>query len=356
MLKLGNRELEIPIIQGGMGVGVSLGNLAGTVAGCGAMGVISTVNAGYREDDFEKNPIQANVRALRQEIKKALDIAKGKGIVAINAMVAVNRYEESVKAAIDAGVQAVISGAGLPLALPKLTKGTECMAAPIVSSGKAASVICKNWDRKYGVAPDFVVIEGPEAGGHLGFSREQIENHTAKSIYDIFPEVKEAIEPYEEKYDREIPVFLAGGIFDGADMAKATDAGASGVQMATRFIATTECDASEEYKRVIVDASEDDVTIIKSPVGMPGRALLTPLIQKLQQGEKFAPKICNDCLKSCPHGTKTPYCISRALIEAVKGNVREGLFFCGSNVGKIKKIVSVRELIDEIVSEWRKSS
>lgn len=356
MVSILNRKLEIPIIQGGMGVGVSLGNLAGNVALCGGMGVISTVNAGYREPDFDKSPFEANLRALKAEIKKAFQIAKGKGMVAINAMVAVNHYEETVKEAIEAGIDAVISGAGLPLKLPELTKGTKTAAAPIVSSGKAAAVICKNWDVKHEVAPDFIVIESSKAGGHLGFKKDDIINGTAADLEQILPEVLQVIKPYEEKYKRKIPVFVAGGIFDGKDMAKYIKLGASGVQMATRFITTEECDASLEYKNMMVEATEEDVTIIKSPVGMPGRALLSPLIKKLEAGGKFPPMKCNLCLSACPHGDKTPYCISRALIEAVKGNREEGLFFCGANVGRIHKITTVRELINEIVSEWRKNS
>lgn len=356
MINILNRNLEIPIIQGGMGVGVSLGNLAGNVALCGGMGVISTVNAGYREPDFDSNPFEANIRALKSEIKKAFQIAKGKGMIAINAMVAVNHYEETIKAAIEAGIEAVISGAGLPLKLPKLTKGTKTAAAPIVSSGKAAALICKNWDMKHGVTPDFIVIEGPKAGGHLGFNRDEIVAGTAADVENILPDVLNVIEPYEQKYGRKIPVFVAGGVFDGKDMARLTKLGASGVQMATRFIATEECDASPEYKKMMVEAEAEDVTIVKSPVGMPGRAILSPLIKKLEAGGKFPPQKCNLCLSACPHGDKTPYCISRALIEAVKGNREDGLFFCGANVGRIHQITTVRELMDEIVSEWRKNS
>ncbi len=355
MVRIMNRELEVPIIQGGMGVGVSLGRLAGAVAKEGGMGVISTVNAGYREPDFDTNTFEANIRALNKEIKRALDIAEGNGIVAINAMVAVNHYEETIKAAIDAGVQAVISGAGLPLTLPDVTKGTDVAAAPIVSSGKAAKVICKGWDKKYGVAPDFIVIEGPKAGGHLGFKREEIVDGTAQSTDDILPEVLAEISPYEEKYNRKIPVFVAGGVFDGNDMARLMGKGASGVQIATRFIATNECDASEEYKKMIVEAKEEDVTIVKSPVGMPGRALNSPMIKRLAQGESLSPERCNLCLKACPHGDKTPYCISRALIEAVKGNREDGLFFCGANVGRVNKITSVAELMNELMTEYREA-
>lgn len=353
MIQILNRKLQIPIIQGGMGVGVSLGNLAGHVAACKGMGVISTVNAGYQETDFEEQPFRANIRALKAEIRKALNIAKGRGMVAINAMVAVNHYEETVTAAIESGIHAVISGAGLPMTLPKLTKGTGVAAAPIVSSGKAADIICKTWDRKYGVIPDFIVIEGPQAGGHLGFRREDILDGTALDTEAILAEVLDAVAIYEEKYGRKIPVFVAGGVFDGKDMARLVKLGAAGVQIATRFIATQECDASEAYKQRMVEAVSENVTIVKSPVGMPGRALNSPLIQRLARGEQLEPDRCNLCLKACPHGKLTPYCISRALIEAVKGNWENGLFFCGENVSRINKISTVKSLMDEIVREWK---
>lgn len=351
MVLIGKKQLEVPIIQGGMGVGVSLGRLAGAVAHEGAMGVISSVNAGYREPDFDTSPRQANIRALNNEIKNAFSIAEGKGLVAVNIMVAVNYYEDTVKAAVAANVDAIISGAGLPLNLPELVAGSDTAIAPIVSSGKAAAVICKSWDRRYSVIPDFIVIEGPMAGGHLGFEKDELINGTAMSTIDILPDVLKAIRPYEEKYERKIPVFVAGGVFDGNDMRKLMSYGASGIQMATRFIATHECDASDTYKQMMVDAKEEDAVIIKSPVGLPGRALETKLIKELASGKKFPPLICNNCLRACPHSDKTPYCISRALVEAVKGNKDDGLFFCGANVGRVKEIVSVKELIDEIMRE-----
>lgn len=356
MVFCNNKSLDIPIIQGGMGVGVSLGRLAGNVALNGGMGVISTVNAGYREKDFDTNPFEANIRALREEIKKAFEISQGKGIVAINIMVAVNHYEETVKSAIEEGIEAIISGAGLPLNLPELTEGTDTLIAPIVSSGKAARVICRSWDSKYGRIPDFIVIEGPMAGGHLGFKEDEIISGNAKSPHEILPEVLKEIMPYEKKHNKNIPVFVAGGVFDGKDMAQYIKEGASGVQMATRFIATEECDASEEYKQMIVDAKEEDVTIIKSPVGMPGRAIRNSLINKLDNGGKLPPVNCNLCLKACPHGNKTPYCISRALIQAVQGDREDGLFFCGANVGRVNRIMKVKELIDDITEEWRENS
>lgn len=350
------KYLENPIIQGGMGVGVSLGNLAGHVALNGGMGVISSVNAGYREKDFDTRPFDANLRALRSEIRKAFDISKGSGMVAVNVMVAVNYYEQTIRTAVEEGIDAVISGAGLPLNLPELVKGYDTLIAPIVSSGKAAAVICKSWDNRYGVIPDFIVIEGPMAGGHLGFKKEEILDGTAKNPSEILKDVLDAIEPFEEKYKHKIPVFVAGGVFNGKDMAQYIKEGASGVQIATRFIATEECDASLEYKQVIVEAKEEDTAIIKSPVGMPGRAIRSNLIKRLDNGDTFPPLRCNMCLKACPHGSETPYCISRALIEAVQGNTEEGLFFCGANVGRVNNIVMVKELMEEIIEEWRKNS
>lgn len=351
-MKIRKFDLQIPIIQGGMGVGVSLGGLAGAVAKNGALGVISSVNAGYREEDFDKKPVEANLRALKAEVKKALDLSEGNGMVGANIMVAVNHYEETVKTAVEAGVQAIISGAGVPTELPKFVGDADVAIAPIVSSGKAAKIICKTWDRNFNRIPDFIVIEGPGAGGHLGFKREEILDGSAKEPEEILPEVLLAIREFEDKYGRRIPVFVGGGVFDGADMARAIKKGASGVQIGTRFIATDECDASPAYKEMMVNATEEDITIVKSPVGMPGRALKTKLIENLNKGQTLSPSICNDCLRACPHGNKTPYCISRALIAAVTGNIDEGLFFCGRNVGRIDKIVPVSELIGEIYNEY----
>lgn len=352
MVKILGRELEVPIIQGGMGIGVSLGRLAGNVALCGGMGVISMANPGFNEPDFAKKPLEANIRALKQEIRKAYEIAKGKGMIAINAMVAVNHYEELVRAAVEEGVDAIISGAGLPLNLAKLTKGTKTAAAPIVSSGKAAELLCKSWDKRESTVPDFFVIEGPMAGGHLGFSMEELQKDSKRSVCEILPEVLAAIKPYEDKYERKIPIFVGGGIFDGKDAAQAERLGASGVQIGTRFIATEECDASEGFKQVFLNAAEEDAILIQSPVGMPARAINTPFLQRLKEGISYPPIICNRCLKACPGGTKTIYCISRALIEAVKGNIEDGLVFCGSNVGRIRQMTTVRELMDKLKKEW----
>lgn len=351
-MKIRDFELDIPVIQGGMGVGVSLGNLAGAVAATGAMGLISSVNAGYREADFDKNPVEANLRALKQEITKAKKTAGGKGMVGVNIMVAVNHYEETVKAAVEAGCQVIVSGAGIPSQLPEYVGDADVAIAPIVSSGKAAKVICNFWSKKYNRIPDFIVIEGPGAGGHLGFKKEELLEGVAKQPIDILPEVLKELEAFEAKFGKKIPVFVGGGVFDGQDMARLVQAGASGVQIGTRFIATKECDASQAYKDMIINAKPEDAMIVQSPVGMPGRALRTKLITDLEEGKQLSPKICNDCLRACPHGNKTPYCISRALIAAVSGNVEEGLFFCGENVGRINKMTTVAELIEEIICEF----
>lgn len=346
MIQIGSKTLELSVIQGGMGVGVSLGGLAGAVAACGGMGCVSAAHPGYREHDFRQNPLGANIRALKAEIAKAKEIANGRGLVAVNLMVAMRQYDQLVQAAVEGGADAIISGAGLPLDLPDLTKGSGVAIAPIVSSGRAAKLMLKTWDKKYGVAPDFLVVEGCGAGGHLGFKEPDLLNGTAQTLDEILPEVLAEVAPYEEKYGRKIPVFVAGGGLTGGDMAHFQSMGAAGVQIATRLIATEECDASQAYKNAIVGAKSENVRIIHSPVGMPGRALVTPLIEKMEAGERIPPKWCAGCIKSCDPAT-TRYCITHALIEAVKGNLEEGLFFCGSGVDRTDRISTVAEVLEE---------
>ena len=350
MITIRNKLLSIPLIQGGMGIGVSLGNLAGHVAKCGGMGVISTAHPGYHQPNFYKDTLATNLKALDEEIKKAKEISGGKGMVAVNVMVAIVDYEEMVEQSIASGVDAIISGAGLPLTLPKYTKDKDIAIAPIVSSGRVATLICKTWDKKYHVIPDFIVIEGSEAGGHLGFDKDDLMQHKTESLEKILADVLKAIEPYETKYDRKIPIFVAGGIYTGKDIRHFLDLNASGVQMATRFITTHECDASDAYKQAFLDCHKEDIQIVKSPVGMPGRAIKTKLIERLNEGERIPLTHCFNCLKPCDPKT-TPYCISMALIKAVEGNIDEGLVFCGSNAYRNNKIVHVEELIDELMKE-----
>ncbi|WPC41883.1 nitronate monooxygenase family protein [Clostridium sp. JS66] len=351
-LVIGELKAEVPIIQGGMGVGISGYKLSSAVANEGGIGVISSVQIGYREPDFQTNTKEANIRALRQEIKKAKEISP-KGIIGVNIMVAINNYDEMVKACVDEKVDVIISGAGLPLLLPKLVEGSNVKIAPIASSGKSASVIIKHWSKKYNRIPDMVVVEGPEAGGHLGFHPEQLLEENKRSLEEIVTEVIEAVKPFEEECGKHIPVIAAGGVYTGADIAKFLELGASGVQMGTRFVATEECDADERFKKAYVDSKKDDIKVIQSPVGLPGRAIRNELIKRVEKG-RIAPTSCFNCLKKC-NPRSTPYCISKALVQAVRGNLEEGLIFTGSNAYRIDKIVTVKELIDELVTEAEKN-
>lgn len=345
-LKIGNKTLTVPIIQGGMGVGVSLSNLAGNVAKCGGMGVISSAQIGFKDEDFETYTYEANYRALEKNIKEAKRISQNNGIIGVNIMCVTTNYEEMVKKAAESGADIIISGAGLPKNLPELVKGTNTMIAPIVSSDRAANLICKLWTTKYNYVPDMIVIEGPKAGGHLGFKLEEL-NQEDVNIYDIVSKVKEVAKQYEEKYKKNIPVIAAGGIYDGKDIVKALNSGANGVQIATRFVATEECDADIKFKEAYVQAKSEDVVIIKSPVGMPGRAINNKFLNNLSE---FKLKKCLNCIKTCDRKT-IPYCITQALINSVNGDIDNGLVFCGSNVDRIDKITTVEDLMDELVKE-----
>lgn len=346
-LKIGNLVARLPIIQGGMGVGVSLSGLASAVTNAGGIGIISSAQIGFKENDFDKNPLEANLRALKKHIKLAKEKCNN-GIIGVNVMVATKEYAEYIKTAVESGIDLIISGAGMPTMLPKLTKGYNVKIAPIVSSLKAAKVILKLWDKHDNVTPDMIVVEGPKAGGHLGFKKDEIETASESfdnTIVDIVTHVKE----YEEKYEKKIPVIAAGGIFDGNDIAKYLNLGASGVQMATRFVATHECDASLEFKNAYVNAGKDEVGIVSSPVGMPGRAILNPFVNRTKEGPIKVDK-CFRCLTPCDPKT-TPYCITKALINSVNGDIDNGLIFCGENVSKIKEIISVKSLMNELENE-----
>lgn len=351
-MKLGNRELALPLIQGGMGVGVSMGGLAGAVAAQGAMGTLSTADAGWNEPDFAARPQQANLRALHREVQRAKRLAAGAGLVAVNAMVATRQYADSVRTALEAGADAIVSGAGLPLELPALAEGFEALLAPIVSGPRAAQLICRTWAKRYGRVPDFVVLEGCQAGGHLGFEEADLLSGRCTPLSRLIPEVLAALRPFEEKFGRAIPLFCAGGVATGAEMARCTRLGAAGAQLATRFIATEECDAGQGYKDVLLAARPEDLRIIHSPVGMPGRAVNSPLVQRLAAGMRQPPAHCSGCIKSC-RPAETPFCITHALIEAVKGNWEEGLFFSGSRVDLVDRMRTVPDLIDELMKEWR---
>jgi NAD(P)H-dependent flavin oxidoreductase YrpB (nitropropane dioxygenase family) len=345
-LYIGSKVTKIPIIQGGMGIGVSLSRLASTVANLGGIGVISGVQIGFREEDFEKNTSKANERALAKEIKKSRSLSPN-GILGVNLMVAMKNYKEMVKIAVNENIDLIISGAGLPSELPSLVKGSNTKIAPIVSSGKAAAVIIKLWKKRYDYLPDLVIVEGPKAGGHLGFSLDELNEKDLPSLSKIVKDVIKVIRPYEEESDKEIPIIAAGGIYDSKDVKEMLDIGAKGVQIGTRFVATHECDASTEFKEAYLNSKKEDIDIVLSPVGMPGQAIINPFIKKMKLIQEKVTK-CYNCLTPC-NPSNTPYCISKALINAVSGDVDNGLIFIGKNGHRINKIVSVKDVIAELL-------
>ena len=346
-LRIGELTARVPVIQGGMGVGVSLSSLAGAVAAEGGIGVLSTAQIGYREPDFDTDPIGANLRAIGTEIGKARKLAKG-GILGVNIMVATRRYEDYVKAAVEAGIDLIISGAGLPMELPKLVGAAKTKLVPIVSSVKSAQVIMRYWQKKYSRLPDAVVVEGPLAGGHLGFHREQLEDieglHYDEEVKAIIAQVNETA----AGHDAEIPVIMAGGVYERSDMEHYLELGASGVQMATRFVTTFECDADDAYKQTYIDAKKEDIVIVQSPVGMPGRAIMNSFMKRAKEGEIPHQK-CHLCISTCK-GTDTPYCITDALINAVTGKVDDALLFCGANAYRATKLEHVKDILKEFSS------
>lgn len=343
-LTIGNKTARIPIIQGGMGVGVSRSKLAGAVAAAGGVGIISSAQIGYDETDFLSNHQEANLRSLKKHIKLAKEQANG-GLVGVNVMVALKDYEAHVRASVEAGADVVICGAGLPANLPELVAGSDTKFAPIVSSRKAALVLLKRWDKKYQTTADFMVIEGPKAGGHLGFSQEDLQRDQENTLdYDKeIQDIIETVREYAAKYQKQIPVILAGGIFDAQDIRHAMDLGANGVQIASRFVATEECDASDAYKQAYLNATADDIRIIQSPVGLPGRAIHNAF---LDRSEIQIPR-CLGCLAKCDP-SRIPYCITDALIRAVTGDIENGLLFCGENVSRIHEITTVPALMAEL--------
>lgn len=346
-IKVGDKQSKYPIIQGGMGVGVSMHKLAGSVSKEGGIGIISTADIGYKEEDFSKNPMQANLRAIGKEIKMAREIAGEDKILGVNIMVALSNYKEIVEECVKNEIDLIISGAGIPKELPEYVKGTKTKIAPIVSSLRCCELIVKHWIKKYEYIPDMIVIEGPEAGGHLGFKLEELDEKNKPSLEEITKQVVEYIQEIEKKYNKEIPVIAAGGIWDKNDIKKYLQIGASGVQMATRFVATYECDASENFKNAYINAKKEDIKIIKSPVGMPGRAIYNNFI-KQTESERTKIDKCYNCIKTC-NIANTPYCITKALVNATEGNMDNALIFCGSNVDKVNKITSVHDLISELV-------
>jgi len=346
-LRIGNLTARIPIVQGGMGVRVSLSSLASAVANQGGIGTISSIGLGDLK--ASKKDIEGIARdALLREIEKAKSLTDG--LLAVNIMGVLSNASDLVRAAVKGGIKIIVFGAGLPTKLPRLSPDPEVNLVPIISSARVAGLIMKSWDSRYKRVPDAFVLEGPLAGGHLGFSKEQMDHLDDFKVENILPEVLEVIKPFEDKFGRKIPIIVAGGVYTGSDIAHMLIRGASAVQMGTRFVATEECDVSEEFKQSYLDATEDDIVIIKSPVGLPGRAIKNEFLKDLEKREKQKVKCPYRCLTVCNTDT-AKYCIADVLVKSYFGDVENGLIFAGHNAYRVDRITTVKELIDELMTE-----
>ena len=346
-LKIGNLSIQVPIIQGGMGVGISLSGLASAVANEGGVGVISAAGLGVIYKNLSKNYLEASILGLKEELSKARQ--KTQGVIGVNIMVALSNFADLVRTAIAEKADIIFAGAGMPLNLPSfLQKDSTTKLVPIVSSGRAAKLICEKWKSIYNYLPDALVVEGPKAGGHLGFKKEQLQD-AKYALETLIPEVVAIATNYKERKD--IPVIAAGGISTGEDIARFMQLGASAVQMGSIFVTTQECDASETFKEVYIHSKPEDVLIIESPVGMPGRAIDGEFIRNVEKGQE-KPKCCSfHCIKTCDY-QKSPYCIIKALYNAAKGNMKRGYAFAGSNAFLSDKIRSVKEVISTLNTEF----
>ncbi len=343
------KKISLPIVQGGMGVGVSRHGLAAAVINCGGVGTISASQIGFTEPDFHLGPKQAyaaNVRAIKTEVAKVRKSSNG--FLAVNILTASRQYAGLAKAAVEAGADAIVSGAGLPLDMPAYTANSDTANIPIVSSSRALNLICKRWNKRYGVKPDAVVVEGPMAGGHLGVKYEEIHD---KVITDNLDQRFLDVQAYCQKNDLDIPIIVAGGIFTHADAQKYFDLGADAIQVGTRFIGTTECDAAPEFKQKFIDSTKEDVRYVKSPVGYPARALSNQMTTDLDHGHIPVEK-CLGCVIPCAGKSEsTPYCITDKLINAVNGDVVNGLVFTGANGYRITEVTTVSDVIDDLLGK-----
>lgn len=341
--------VPVPVVQGGMGVGISMSRLASAVANEGGVGVISSAGLGLVHKNRSLGFIEANSEGLRKEIRSARE--KSDGVLGVNIMVAMSNFAELVKTAMAEKIDVIFSGAGLPFDLPRfLTDNSDTKLVPIVSSGRAARLICMKWEKAYGYLPDAIVVEGPKAGGHLGFKASDIErgeNTLEQLIEDVVKEVSQ----YGRESGKIIPVIAAGGIYTGRDIKRIIERGASGVQMGTRFVTTEECDASERFKQTYLEASESDIRIIQSPVGMPGRAIFNAFLEKVKEGLKRPVKCPFKCIRTCDVQS-SPYCIITALYNAYRGRMKNGYAFAGSNAFLADRITTVREVFSDLLKEF----
>ncbi|MFC1569456.1 NAD(P)H-dependent flavin oxidoreductase [bacterium] len=356
-LKIGSRNIPIPIVQGGMGVGISVSGLASAVANEGGIGVISSVGLGLNEPDFKTDFEGANKRALMKEIRKARE--KTDGLIGVNIMVALSDYDSLMEGAVEEKVDFLFLGAGLPLkfsaAFPlERLKTMSTKIIPIVSSAKAVQVIFNFWQKRFYHIPDGVVVEGPLAGGHLGFKREQIED-PAYALEKLVPDVVSAVQPYEQTFGKQIPVIAGGGIYTGEDIFNIMQLGAHGVQMGTRFVATHECDADIKFKEAFIQAKMEDVMIIQSPVGLPGRAIRNSFLEDVTAGAKKPFQCPWKCLRTCDY-QEAPYCIAVALTQAKDGRLQNGFAFAGANAWRVNEIVPVKALMNALVKEYEQAA
>ncbi len=347
-LNIGGLIPKFPIIQGGMGICVSLSGLASAVANAGGIGVISAVGIGMLEPNYRKKFRESNKIALTKEIRKARE--KSDGIIGVNIMMAISDFDDLLKIALEENVDVIFIGAGLFLKKPEMPEGCTTKFVPKVSSARAARVIFNYWADKYNCVPDAVVIEGPMAGGHVGFKKNELLN-VQKPLHDLIVETVAVIKPFEERFNIEIPVIAAGGVYSGQDMFEVMEAGASAVKMGSRFVTTHECDVSDAFKQNYLRATADDITLIDSPVGLPGRVISSPFVKKIQAGETMPISCPWKCLKTCDY-KKAPFCIAQALFNAAQGNLDEGFSFAGSKAYLAEKIISVKETINQIMEEY----
>lgn len=346
-LIIGDLVINPPIIQGGMGVRVSTAPLAAAVSNQGAFGVIASVGLG--EEGRQNLTYEERSKiAFREMIRETKRLTKNK--FGVNIMCALTNYDELANVAIEEEVGAIISGAGLPLHLPTLANNSKVKLIPIVSSGRAAELICKTWTRRYSRLPDALVLEGPLAGGHLGFKFSELVGSDLPKVENLLKEVLDSINVFEKEAGKRIPVIAGGGVFTGKDIARMLKLGAGGVQIATRFVCTKECGVSDKYKEAYLNCKEEDITIILSPTGMPARVIKNRFVERIQSGEKMKFQCPYRCLKPCdPYSAN--YCIAQSLVNAYRGNLDEGFAMCGANAYRCKKIVAVKELINEFTEE-----
>ncbi len=348
-LRIGELTADVPIVQGGMGVRISMASLAAAVANEGGIGTISSVGLGDLErggQEYER----ISREALREEIRKARSMTDG--LLAVNFMGALSNVEDLVGTTVEEGIRLVVFGAGLPMRLPEMVPDPSVYLVPIVSSPRAAELILRAWAKRYKRTVDALILEGPLAGGHLGFSPEELDHSDDFALEKLLPALLDTVRPYEERFGRKIPVIPAGGIFDGRDIPRLLKRGAAGVQMATRFVCTWECDAAQEFKQAYVEAKEDDIVIIKSPVGLPGRAIRNKFLAELEQEGNKRVQCPYRCLTVCK-ASEARFCIAKALLTSYRGDVENGLVFCGQNAHRIQRIVSVHELMSELMSDLR---